>query len=308
MMRTATARRVYPAKLLLFGEYTILVGGQALAIPLWDFTGTWDQRTDSSLDDSLQQLCTYLMEQDALGQLPGRWLLHRLKADLLDGCYFHSSIPAGYGLGSSGALVAALCESYCMEGRNGVPLSLGQLRKLLAAVEAFFHGTSSGIDPLVSLLGKPLLIDGEQLRQVPMRPLYAQGPIALFLYDTSTSRQTAPLVARFRQKQTTDVAFAQAVEQLKVANDTAIYAFLHGQPDELLDAWKTLSKAQLKWLPDMIPESCVALWQQGIDQALFWLKLCGAGGGGYLLGLTTNWPGTQDMLGSSRLHLIGFVQ
>ena len=31
------------------------------------------------------------------------------------GLYFESSIPIGYGIGSSGALVAALYEKYCSE-------------------------------------------------------------------------------------------------------------------------------------------------------------------------------------------------
>ena len=36
----------------------------------------------------------------------------------------------------------------------------------------------------------------------------------------------------------------------------------------------------------MIPLSFQTLWQQGLDTALFSLKLCGAGGGGFILGCT----------------------
>jgi mevalonate kinase len=35
----------------------------------------------------------------------------------------------------------------------------------------------------------------------------------------------------------------------------------------------------------MIPQSFQDLWQQGLDEGHFALKLCGAGGGGFLLGM-----------------------
>jgi mevalonate kinase len=34
-----------------------------------------------------------------------------------------------------------------------------------------------------------------------------------------------------------------------------------------------------------VPEKWHALWQQGLDSKQFYLKLCGAGGGGFLLGI-----------------------
>ena len=41
-----------------------------------------------------------------------RFAFERLDADLEKGMYFDSSIPMGYGVGSSGAIVAAIYDRY----------------------------------------------------------------------------------------------------------------------------------------------------------------------------------------------------
>jgi mevalonate kinase len=38
-----------------------------------------------------------------------------------------------------------------------------------------------------------------------------------------------------------------------------------------------------------IPEQFHAIWQKGIDTNDYYLKLCGSGGGGYILGLPKTW-------------------
>ncbi len=308
-MKTLIHTKKYPAKLLLFGEYTVLEGGQALAVPVWDFAGEWvfDAGAERPFGESLNELADYLVERDRSGALAGRWMLHRLRADLLSGAAFRSSIPAGYGLGSSGALVAALFETYCTDSERLEALPLSRLRAMLAEVESFFHGSSSGIDPLVSLLGKPLLIDGDELQVVAGRPFGEQGRVALFLFDTARPRQTAPLVAGFRDKLAAQRHFAEAVQELKAANDAAIYAFLHGTADELMAAWQRIGALQASHMQEMIPDTATEAWQQGQESGRWWLKLCGAGGGGYLLGLTADWEGTREALGDAHLHLIGFL-
>ncbi len=308
-MKTLIHTRKYPAKLLLFGEYTVLEGGQALALPVWDFSGEWvfEGGGAQSFGESLNELAAWLVERERLGSLEGRWMLHRLRADLLSGAVFRSSIPAGYGLGSSGALVAALFETYCTDSERLESLPLGHLRAMLAEVESFFHGTSSGVDPLVSLLGKPLLIDGDELKAVRGREWAAQGKVALFLFDTQHPRQTAPLVAAFRKRLAAEPDFAKAIDAFKVANDAAVYAFLHGSADELAEAWCRISALQVRHMQEMIPSGAAELWREGLATDRWWLKLCGAGGGGYLLGLTPDWDTTRQALGAERLHLLGFL-
>ncbi|NJL74493.1 MAG: hypothetical protein HC892_05070 [Saprospiraceae bacterium] len=57
----------YPAKLLLFGEHTLLKGSQGLAVPSAQFSGSWQQHLDGKLDTSLQQWHDYLLEEQQQG-------------------------------------------------------------------------------------------------------------------------------------------------------------------------------------------------------------------------------------------------
>ena len=90
----------------------------------------------------------------------------RLIRDIEQGLYFRSSIPKGYGLGSSGALCAAIYDEYG-EDKNKIIRKTGSeelldVKKALASMESWFHGTSSGIDPLCIYFNKPLIIEGKE--------------------------------------------------------------------------------------------------------------------------------------------------
>jgi mevalonate kinase len=54
----------------------------------------------------------------------------------------------------------------------------------------------------------------------------------------------------------------------------------------------------------MIPEKFRQVWQQGIDSGVYYLKLCGSGGGGYLLGFTRDLEQTQRLLDAYELRVI----
>ena len=64
----------------------------------------------------------------------------KLDSDIENGLYFESTIPESYGLGSSGAVVAAIYESYKQE--VGVDLEINDLKLILSNIESFFHGQS----------------------------------------------------------------------------------------------------------------------------------------------------------------------
>ena len=80
----------------------------------------------------------------------------KLQADVDNGMYFDSSIPQGYGVGSSGALVAAIYDKYAINKvtvlENLTREKLLKLKQIFSAMESFFHGKSSGLDPLNSYL------------------------------------------------------------------------------------------------------------------------------------------------------------
>ena len=54
----------------------------------------------------------------------------------------------------------------------------------------------------------------------------------------------------------------------------------------------------------MIPQQFHELWQKGIDSGDYYLKLCGSGGGGYILGFTPDYEKAQKALKGHKLELV----
>ena len=150
----------FPAKIILFGEYGILLKSQALAIPYFHFSGSLgfpgesieaNERTKSS-NGELKKFLQYAKDdRDRFGFLN----MELLESEIDKGIYFESSIPAGSGLGSSGAVTAALYHRYALDSAKLEP---EEIRNHLAIMESKFHGVSSGIDPLTIFLQRPVLI------------------------------------------------------------------------------------------------------------------------------------------------------
>ena len=128
------ANKTFPGKLLLFGEYTVLVGSRALAIPVPHWSGNWDRGV--KVHAALTPLLDHLRKSRDGNHLD----LDAFQKDIEGGLYFKSSIPQGYGLGSSAALTAAIFNNYGPQ-RDG--LSLTDMIEKLASIESYYHGQSS---------------------------------------------------------------------------------------------------------------------------------------------------------------------
>ncbi len=72
--------------------------------------------------------------------------------------------------------------------------------------------------------------------------------------------------------------------------------FLKGDIKSLFDNTKKLSKVVLDNFKPMIPEKFHELWKKGIETNDYYLKLCGSGGGGYILGFTQDLEKAQQSL------------
>ena len=46
----------------------------------------------------------------------------------------------------------------------------------------------------------------------------------------------------------------------------------------------------------MIPQGFHELWKQGLDSEDYYLKLCGSGGGGFVMGFTRYYEKTRKLL------------
>lgn len=268
--------RRYPSKLLLFGEHVLLLGSSALAVPVPAFSGGWEFNVpvEKNLTDKLLQFA----DSQHLAAIEG---INRsqFKNDLSRGLAFSSNIPVGYGLGSSGALCAAVYDRYCHEKSADARV----LKSLFSQMESFFHGASSGIDPLTSYLQQPLMIknitEATPARTTPWR----RQPL-VFLLDTTLPRQTGPLVQWFLE-QSEKPAFRKMLDgEYLPAHEAMTSAWLAADPQRFWPALRKISTLQLEHFTPMIPETMREFWTQNIDNELFVLKICGAGGGGFLLG------------------------
>jgi mevalonate kinase len=54
----------------------------------------------------------------------------------------------------------------------------------------------------------------------------------------------------------------------------------------------------------MIPRLFKKLWKKGLDTGDYYLKLCGAGGGGFILGFTQNYEATKEHLKDHKLEVV----
>lgn len=305
---------LFYSKILLFGEYGIIRDSKGLSIPYNFYNGALkvsDLSDENSLksNESLRKFSIYL-EQLQKGQ-PDLVLfdIERLKTDIANGMYFDSSIPQGYGVGSSGALVAAIYDEYAQNKitvlENLTREKLLILKTIFSQMESFFHGKSSGLDPLNSYLSIPILINSQDNIEATGIPTQsAQGKGAVFLLDSGIIGETAPMVTIFMENLKDKGFRAMLKNQFVKYTDACVESFLGGDFQSLFSNTKQLSKVVLNNFKPMIPEQFHGIWQQGIDTNDYYLKLCGSGGGGYILGFTEDLEKAKAALKDYKLEVV----
>jgi mevalonate kinase len=263
----------FPAKILLLGEYTVLSGSKALALPYHALSGKWSfDKDQSQVRTQSRESLNKFIEKSGAHSID----LQRMKFDFSNGLWFNSSIPQGYGLGSSGAVIAAIYEKYGDQLK-----SLLDDKKKLADLESFFHGSSSGIDPLVSFIKSPLLIhNSNEVEILTSRP-HLNG---FFLLNTGRPRQTGPLVSIYQEKMKDPQFKLGCANILAKEVNFAIDAVLKNNNTALSHHLWHISKFQWDFFPEMIPTKERSFWTRGLESGDYILKLCGAGGGGFILG------------------------
>ena len=86
--------------------------------------------------------------------------------------------------------------------------------------------------------------------------------------------------------------------------DACIDDFLKGRFKSLFGNIKSLSSIVLNHFKPMIPQEFHTLWKQGIDTGDYFLKLCGSGGGGYILGFTEDLEKAKRTLGNHKMEVV----
>lgn len=299
----------FHSKVLIFGEYSILYNSKALTMPLKQFKGKFNFNPScvksKSSNASLREFCRHMIQNhfpiDEQGNIIN---VKRFQLEVDKGLYFESNIPQGFGLGSSGAVVAAIFMRYIDKAGEMKDLvkaetkeNIHKLKNILSSLEGFFHGTSSGIDPLSILLNKPLLyVNPKDVVPVDLPKAKPKSKHVLFLLNTEIPRNTEKLVKQFKES-CEDRDFKKMMEdELVAGNNACIDAFLNAEYSTLYQNLKTVCTFQFNHMNYLIPEHLQGIMKIGLDSGDYYMKICGSGGGGYMLGFTDNWEKTKEQL------------
>jgi len=296
---------MFPAKLLLFGEYSLMYGSKALAIPFSQYSGDWSG--NGVLSTISDKLLGFVLHLEQLGEKAYfRLDVNRLKREILsEGLIFKSTIPLSYGVGSSGALCAAFYHRYVID-----PIPAGcsesqlpELRRHLSELESYFHGTSSGIDPLVSYTKSPILIEYKgNIRRLERKAL-SHG-VHMFLIDTNDHGDTKVNVEHFEEMLRDEHYLEGLKEQYNPLVDDCIMSFLKKDMNSFLSNSNKLTIYQQSYFKPMIKARFLKYFKRAADTGDFSLKICGSGGGGFILGFTSNIDNVKDYFLSEGLDLI----
>ena len=285
----------YHGKLILFGEYSMIFGSEALLMPYYSVGGEWtsviNRPSERAFESNanIRMYYDYLCDDDDFRILD----LRRFGMELDAGLYFDSNIPFGYGVGSSGALTAAIYDRYKLIEIKDIC----RLKKFLAKMENFFHGSSSGIDPLQCYLGKPFVLRQQDNESTSKRVIESQPPmveilnddfmsddIHIFLIDTEIKSPTAPLVQHFKELRKDEAYLNKFDNDYIPLISNCIATLIDKKDEDFFNYLSQLSQMQIELLSHTIPEATRPYFLKNIKDDGFQVKLCGAGGGGYLLG------------------------
>ena len=286
------------AKILLFGEYGIIKNSKGISIPFDLFSGALkigdlnnNEINQSNLE--IKKFNQYLKQNYQENEIN----FDLMDKDLQNGLYFKSSIPTGCGVGSSGSLVAALYEKYFINKININSNQIFQLKQIFSKMESFFHGTSSGFDPLNSYLSSPILINSKKDVKTTLIPNQnINGKIGFFLIDSEESSDTSILVKQF-QKNMEDSDFKNIFQNEFIPlTNSCVQDFLDSNFNSLFINFKGLSRFTYDNFRLMIPNKFDLIWKKGLNSNEYYLKLCGSGGGGYILGFSLNLDKVKEQL------------
>jgi mevalonate kinase len=290
------------SRLLLFGEYAQLYGSNSLAMPLdlysgeLGFTGKEDKRALAS-NKILSEYFQFLKKNKDKFQFLN---IDSFENDINEGLFFSSTIPQNYGLGSSGALVAAVFDRYHYYGSGK---NLQELRIMFANLESWFRGKNLGIDSLVSYMNHPIVFKNNIAEIVPLNQV-SDDDFKIFLVDTGQESSTGFQTRSFQQILKNKMSYYLFLENYIPYINSAITFFLENNLLNFSTVLADMVDFQYKFFKILFPSFTRELIREGLDKGAYLLKLCGAGGGGFLLGFTQDLESTRQLLAQKNVDII----
>jgi len=266
-------KKTYPAKLLLFWEYSVIRWSEVLIQPYkkyaWGFEWNWP------VHESVLWLYEYCFSQWY------DWLdLSQWKKDIKNlSLVYVSTIPISYWVWSSWALIAALYEKYRLIDTNNTQKLIAHL----SSMESYFHWNSSGIDPLTIFLQSCLHKTSSWIKM-----LKSIDTPPFLLIDTKQPWSTKENVEIFFEKMN-DTMFAQSFDDIFVKQtNNCIQAILKRDSERFYSSLKVLSQWTYDNLSEFIPDAFKEQRITGLKKDTHYCKLCGSGGWGFIFSYAYN--------------------
>ncbi len=282
----------YYSKVILFGEYSMIFDSTALMVPLRQFSAQWRFASHllaqgaAASNASLQRFAEYL---STLNGIKDNLDLQRFNHELYYNLFLDSNVPSGYGLGSSGTLVAAVYDAYAKKKIDDYL----KLKEIFGKMESYFHGSSSGIDPLQCYLGKPFKITPKGVEL--LSDDFLKKDIHVCLIDTKIKSNTKPLVDHFKKQRQNPEFLNRFQKEYTPLVKSCIDTMIQGDTNLFFKSLKQLTKGQLEFLRPMITDNTLDLFTADYNFN-FGVKISGSGGGGYVLGFMDDVERASNLL------------
>jgi mevalonate kinase len=282
---TTPGRGFGHGKVILVGEHAVVHGHAALAAGLSRGVAAEARPGRGRLAVPAWSLEAEAGDGSPVGRALAA-LLDRMEARELD-FVADARIPARAGVGSSAALAVALARAAAVStGKTGGPHGGSTLiEAAVAAAEAVFHGTPSGIDAAAAMTGAV----GCFRRADGWRAISVARPLTLCVGLSGRPRDTAAQVAAVARLRERLRATDQVLAALGTLADDAAVALERGDAEALgpmLDLAHGLLAALGLSSPEL--EALVAAARAAGARGA---KLTGAGGGGAAIALA---PGREE--------------
>ena len=276
-----------PGKVILFGEHAVVYGQPALAVPVTQVqaTATATPGGDGFWIEAVDLHRRYRLEDAPAGDPLGRAVelvcaragLERLPAAELR---VSSTIPIAAGLGSGAALCTAALRALAQS--LGLTLNPAELSAMVFETEKLLHGTPSGIDNAVVVLGQPVYF----VKGQPPLPLRVAQPFQLLIADSGVPSPTKLTVGDVRQAYAREPErYARLFQSIGDIARQARASLEAGRPDDLGQLMR-LNQALLREL-DVSSPALDRLVSAAEQSGALGAKLSGGGRGGNMVALIT---------------------
>ena len=114
----------------------------------------------------------------------------------------------------------------------------------------------------------------------------------------------AQMIAGFMEQMKNKGFRTMIKDQFIKHTDACVEDFVSGNIKSLFGNLKQLSNVVLDNFKPMNPAEFHRIWKDGIDTNEYYLKLCGSGGGGYILGFTEDFEKAKNSLKGHKLEVV----